>query len=431
MKTDFTTDQQADPQIQMMEEILRKCVHCGFCLASCPTYSVLGDERDSPRGRIYLIKDMLEQGGAPNPEIVTHVDSCLSCLACMSACPSGVHYQHYIDHARVYVEENYQRPWFDRLIRSSLSNILPYAGRFRVALKLAKFAKPFSFLFGQKLSSMIKMAPSKMPRATLPDGANVYPAESTTKKRIALLMGCAQKILRPSINEATIRLMTRLGCEVVIAEGAGCCGALTHHLGKDDEARQFAKANIDAWMSAIDQGGLDAIVINAAGCGTEVKDYAFLFKDDPVYQKNAQIISALAKDVTEVIADLELQKSSISELPSVVYHDACSLMHGQGITQQPRQQLEQVGFDLEEIPGQHYCCGSAGSYNLLQPIMADELKDRRQGGIDKVLEAGNAQILATGNIGCLVQLADGANIPVVHTVELLDWATGGPKPSNI
>jgi glycolate oxidase iron-sulfur subunit len=430
MKTEFTSDQRANPLIQMMEENLRKCVHCGFCLSACPTYSVLGDERDSPRGRIYLIKDMLEQGGAPKPEIVTHVDRCLSCLACMSACPSGVHYQHYIDHARAYVEDHHQRPWFDRWLRTILVNILPYAGRFRLALTLAKLAKPFAGLFGKKLSGMIDMAPANLPRTKMPDGAHVFPAEGEIKKRIALMPGCAQKVLRPSINEATIRLLTRMGVEVVVADGGGCCGALTHHLGKDDAAREFAKPNIDAWIKEIDDAGLDGIVINAAGCGTEVKDYAFLFKEDPAYREKAEKISGLTKDISEVIAELEMPKISAPNLPSVIYHDACSLMHGQGITQPPRDQLKAAGFDVLEIPGRHFCCGSAGSYNLLQPTMAGQLKDRRLGKLETLLADSDADLLATGNIGCLIQLASGTDLPVFHTVELLDWATGGPKPQN-
>lgn len=432
MKTEFTAEQRKNPLIQLMEENLRKCVHCGFCLAACPTYSVLGDERDSPRGRIYLIKGMLEQGGAPEPEVVSHVDRCLSCLACMVACPSGVNYQHYIDHARNYVEEHHQRSLFDRTLRSVLAAIIPYTGRFKLALILAKIAKPFmqpfAGLLGPKLFGMINMAPKKLPKAILSDGPGVFNAEGAPRKRIALLPGCAQKTLRPSINEATIRLLTRMGVEVVISEGLGCCGALNHHLGKDDAARVFARANIDAWMKEIDQGGLDGIVINAAGCGTEVKDYAFLLKDDPIYSEKAQQISRLTKDITEIVADLELPELKETNLPGVIYHDACSLKNGQGITQQPRDQLKAAGFDVFEIPGTHFCCGSAGSYNLLQPVMADTLKERRIGGVNGVLENSDAALLATGNIGCLIQLASGTDIPVVHTVELLDWATGGPKP---
>ena len=431
MKTEFTTAQRSNPIIQEIEANLRKCVHCGFCLSACPTYSVLGDERDSPRGRIYLIKDMLEQGGAPNPEIVSHVDRCLSCLACMSACPSGVHYQHYIDHARAYVEDHHQRPWFDGVLRAALTFILPYAGRFRLALSLAKFAKPIAFLFGTKLAAIINMAPGTIQKPTLPEGSQIYPAEGVRKKRVALMLGCAQKVLRPSINEATIRLLTRFGCEVVVSKDVGCCGALTHHLGKDDAARDFAKSNITAWTRELEGGGLDAIVINAAGCGTEVKDYAYLLKDDVAFGEAAQKISKLSKDISEIIADLELPSSIPTDLPDVIYHDACSLMHGQGITEPPRQQLRKAGFNVVEIPGRHFCCGSAGSYNLLQPEMAGQLKDRRLGGIDGVLSESSAEIIATGNIGCLVQLASGTSTPVVHTVELLDWATGGPCPENL
>lgn len=430
MKTDFTADQRSNPLIQMMEENLRKCVHCGFCLSACPTYSVLGDERDSPRGRIYLIKDMLEQGSAPSPEVVVHVDRCLSCLACVSACPSGVDYQHYIDHARTYVEDHYKRSLFDRWIRIMLVKILPYPDRFRVALNLIKFIRPFAGLLGSKLSGMINITPKKLPAAQMQEGPHVFPAEGRRVLRIALMPGCAQKVLRPSINYATIRLLTRLGVEVVVVGGVGCCGALAHHLGKENAAREFAKLNIDAWVNELDHGGLDGIVINAAGCGTEVKDYGSLFKDIPVYRDKAQKISELARDISEIIAELELPKSKLANLPCVAYHDACSLMHGQGITQQPRDQLKAVGFKVVEIPGRHFCCGSAGSYNLLQPIMAEELKGRRLGKLEDLLETSDASILATGNIGCLVQLASGTGLPVVHTVELLDWATGGPKPIN-
>jgi glycolate oxidase iron-sulfur subunit len=431
MKTEFTADQRANPIIQEIEDNLRKCVHCGFCLSDCPTYSVLGDERDSPRGRIYLIKDMLEQGGAPNPEIVSHIDRCLSCLACMSACPSGVHYQHYIDPARAYVEGHHQRPWIDGALRVVLAVILPHAGRFRLALSLAKIVKPVAFLFGCKLHAMINMAPANIQKPALAVGSKIYPAEGVRKKRVALMLGCAQKVLRPSINEATIRLLTRLGCEVVVSKDVGCCGALTHHLGKDDAARDFARANIDTWIREIEGKGLDAIVINAAGCGTEVKDYSYLFKEEADYREAAQKISDLSKDISEIIADLELPSSGGANLPAVIFHEACSPLHGQGITESPRQQLRRAGFSVVEIPDRHYCCGSAGSYNLLQPGMAGQLKDWRISGIDDVLSESSAQILATGNIGCLVQLASGTDIPVVHTVELLDWATGGPILDNL
>jgi glycolate oxidase iron-sulfur subunit len=430
MKTDFTPIQRSNPFFQEMEKNIRKCVHCGFCLSACPTYSILGDERDSPRGRIYLIKDMLEQDGPPSKEIVTHVDRCLSCLACVSACPSGVDYQHYIDNARSYIEDHYKRPWFERSFRTILVSILPYPKFFRIMLGLANLVRPFVGLLEGTFLNIMSITPANLPTVKIPDGPQVFPANGAQVKRIALLTGCAQRVLRPSINEATIRLLTRMGVGVVVTKGIGCCGALNQHLGKVDKARVFAKANIDAWIKEIDQGGLDGIVINAAGCGTEVKDYGFLFKDDPVYSSKAERISRLAKDISEVITELELPLPKIHDLPGIMYHDACSLMHGQGITQQPRDLLKQVGFDVEEVPGPHFCCGSAGSYNLLQPTMANCLKAIRVNGLENGIKASKASIVATGNIGCLIQLESGCSVPIFHTVELLDWATGGPDPQN-
>ncbi len=424
MKTTFTEDQRANPLIKDMEENLRKCVHCGFCLSACPTYSILGDERDSPRGRIYLIKDMLEMDGSPNPAIVSHIDKCLSCLACMSACPSGVHYQHYVDQARAHIEDTFERPLFDRLIRWFLGYVLPHPDRFRFVIGLSRLVRPFRSLMGRKLEGMIELAPANLPKAQMPVRSAVYRATGEKKMRVALMTGCVQQVLRPSINEATIRLLTRLGAEVVVPAGSGCCGALVHHLGKNDDALDFARRNIAAWIDETEGDGLDAIVINASGCGTEVKDYAFMLRRDIIWRKKAEKVSALTKDVSEVIADLELEDNVSAKLSAVIYHDACSLLHGQGIFEQPRNLLVEAGYEVQEIPGKHYCCGSAGSYNLLQPDIAIWLKDQRLAEISKL----GAQVIATGNIGCLTQLATKATLPVVHTVELLDWATGGPRP---
>ncbi len=424
MKTTFTEDQRANPLIKDMEENLRKCVHCGFCLSACPTYSILGDERDSPRGRIYLIKDMLEMDGSPNPAIVSHIDKCLSCLACMSACPSGVHYQHYVDQARAHIEDTFERPLFDRLIRWFLGYVLPHPDRFRFVIGLSRLVRPFRSLMGRKLEGMIELAPANLPKAQMPVRSAVYRATGEKKMRVALMTGCVQQVLRPSINEATIRLLTRLGAEVVVPAGSGCCGALVHHLGKNDDALDFACRNIAAWIDETEGDGLDAIVINASGCGTEVKDYGFMLRRDIIWRKKAEKVSALTKDVSEVIADLELEDNVSAKLSAVIYHDACSLLHGQGIFEQPRNLLVEAGYEVQEIPGKHYCCGSAGSYNLLQPDIAIWLKDQRLAEISKL----GAQVIATGNIGCLTQLATKAALPVVHTVELLDWATGGPRP---
>jgi len=293
---------------------------------------------------------------------------------------------------------------------------------------MARFAKPFSRFFSSKIFSLINMVPAELKVEKITNTAKIFPAKGLKIQRVALLMGCAQNVLRPSINEATIRLLTRMNMEVVVTEGVGCCGALNHHIGKDNIARDLAKTNIDAWLTEFDQRGIDNIVVNAAGCGTEIKDYAYMFKDDPEYNEKAKKISNLTKDISELLSEHQLPSVSLSNQPNIIYHDACSLMHGQGITQEPREHLKAVGFEFYEIPGKHFCCGSAGSYNLLQSAMAEKLKNRRLTLIDRVSKSNQESILATGNIGCLMQLAAGTGLQVVHTVELLDWATGGPKP---
>lgn len=426
MQTNFTADQLERPDIKEMESTLRKCVHCGFCLSACPTYSLLGDERDSPRGRIYLIKDMLETGGKSTPSVQPHIDRCLSCLACMSVCPSGVDYQHYVEFARSEIEQHQGRSWFDRLVRNLIAIVIPSPRLFRLSLGGARLAKPFAALLGRQLGAMVRMAPAHLPKPAGPGAPGVYAAEGERRKRVVLLAGCAQQVLRPSINEATIRLLTRLGCEVVVPKQAGCCGALVHHMGRDGDARDFAAANIAAWTAERDGPGLDAIVVNASGCGTEVKDYGHLFQNDDRLSAAAGEIAALALDVSELLAELGLPAATLTGRHRVTYHDACSLLHGQKIKDGPRELLRSAGFEVQEIPGAHFCCGSAGSYNLLQDEMADKLKQRRQESIRRV----ESDFLATGNIGCQVQLQAGLDFPVVHTVELLDWATGGPQPTG-
>lgn len=427
MQTNFSESQRRNPQILTADENLRKCVHCGFCLSACPTYNLLGDERDSPRGRIYLIKEMLEDGGPVSNDVVPHIDRCLSCLACKTACPSGVDYQRLIDHARIHIEQNFQRPWFERLVRRLIAGLIPNPTKFRLALRLAAVARPLSDLFGKRLAHMIAMTPSAIPAPSSMDNPQTFAAFGETKMRVALLTGCAQKVLRPSINEATIRLLTRLGCEVVVAQGAGCCGALVHHMGEEQPALISAKANIVSWLNAADSKGLDAIVANASGCGTMIKDYGHLFAEDDVWRDRATRVAGMARDVTEVVAALGLEGVVSDELPSVAYHEACSLANGQGITAAPRALLKSAGFTVREIPDSGRCCGSAGTYNLLQPVLSELLRDQKVSAIDAV----RPDVVATGNIGCLTQIAGGTPLPVVHTVELLDWATGGPRPDNL
>jgi glycolate oxidase iron-sulfur subunit len=317
MQTSFSLAQLADPHVAESEQILRKCVHCGFCTATCPTYVELGNELDSPRGRIYLIKDMLANGRAADAETVTHIDRCLSCLACMTTCPSGVNYMHLVDHARVHIEKTYRRPLFDRLNRALLATVLPYPSRFRAALGLAKFGRPFAPLFravrGLKpIAAMLELAPAALPAASPVSMPGTHAAEGTRRGRVALLTGCAQSVLDPAINEATVRLLTRLGVEVVVPEGEGCCGALVHHMGRDDEALSQARRNVDVWTREIERGGLDAIVITASGCGTTIKDYGFMLRLDPAYAEKAARVSSLAKDVTEYLAGQELEEGVLT-----------------------------------------------------------------------------------------------------------------------
>ena len=429
MQTNFSPELLADPHMQASEKILRSCVHCGFCTATCPTYVLLGDELDSPRGRIYLIKEMLENKKPASADVVKHIDRCLSCLACMTTCPSGVHYAHLVDHARAYIEETYHRPFLDRALRAALARILPSPRLFRLALLAAKIGRPFAPVLsripklGPKLSAMLALAPSRLP-AQRAEGQRVFAAPAAQmRRRVALLSGCAQSVLTPQTNAAAIDVLTRFGVEVVLAEDEGCCGSLVHHMGQEARALQQARANIDAWTREIEAGGLDAILISASGCGTTVKDYGFMLRDDPAYAEKAARVSALAKDVTEYLATLDLSFVEIKKL-SVAYHSACSMQHGQKVTEQPKALLRKAGFAVREPAEGHLCCGSAGTYNIMQPEIAARLRERKLKNIHRL----KPDVIATGNVGCITQLALGAEVPVVHTVELINWATGGAKP---
>ena len=430
MQTDFTLAQLADPEIGAANAILRKCVHCGFCTATCPTFVLLGDELDGPRGRIYMIKDMLETGKPAPAKVVKHIDRCLSCLSCVTTCPASVDYMHLVDRGRAYIEQTFTRPLADRLIRRMLAIVLPSAWLFRLALLAGSMARPFRMLLPGRLGGMLRLAPASVAGPSAVDRPQVFAAEGPRRKRVALMTGCAQRVLRAGINEATVRLLRRHGCEVVIADGQGCCGALVHHMGKEQSAHAQAKANIVAWERAAATGGLDAIVINASGCGTMVKDYGWMFRNDPDWAERAARVSALAKDITEVMLDLGLDPRPMRGLPVVTYHSACSMRHGQKLVEQPKALLRKAGFEVREPVEAHLCCGSAGTYNILQPALAGRLQARK---IDNLLRAGG-EVIATGNIGCLVQIESGlpaAGPAVMHTVELLDWATGGPKPPGV
>ncbi len=423
MQTNFTLAQLANSDTKEANQILRTCVHCGFCNATCPTYALLGDELDGPRGRIYLIKDMLENDRAPTERVVRHVDRCLSCLACMTTCPSGVNYMHLVDQVRYRIAQRYTRPFSDRVLRGILVLVMPRPALFRLALIAAKLAQPVKSLLPRRLRAMLDLAPAHVAAPSPLYRAQIFPSQGPRRRRVALLTVCAQQVLAPRIDEATVRLLTRHGCEVVIAKGVACCGSLTHHMGQDSHA--MMKANIDAWTREIDQGGLDAVVINVSGCGVTVKDYGYMFRDDPAYAEKAARISSLARDVSEFVAELGLAAPVRARGERVAYHAACSLQHGQRIVAEPKALLTQAGFTVLDIPEGHLCCGSAGTYNMLQPELATALRARKVANIASVAPA----IIATGNIGCITQIASAMDLPVVHTVELLDWATGGPPPA--
>jgi glycolate oxidase iron-sulfur subunit len=429
MQTSFTLAQLADPDLAEADNILRACVHCGFCNATCPTYVLLGDELDSPRGRIYLIKDMLEHERPATVEVVTHIDRCLSCLACMTTCPSGVHYMHLVDHARAHIEATYRRPLLDWLSREFLAYVMPYPRRLRAALVAAVLGRPFAPLLAaiglKPLAAAIRLAPRRAPGPFTPPG--VHRAQAPRRARVALLAGCANEALAPQITQATIRLLNRHGIEAVIPPAAGCCGSLEHHMGREQGALASARANIDAWTGEIEGEGLDAILITLSGCGTTVKDYGFMLRGDPAYAAKAAKVAGLAQDISEYLATLGMMPPAKRSGLVVAFHSPCSLQHGQRVHRQPKELLSACGFEVREPAEAHLCCGSAGTYNILQPEIALRLRDRKIGNIEKTAP----DVIAAGNIGCIVQIAAGTAIPVLHPVELIDWATGGPVPEPL
>jgi glycolate oxidase iron-sulfur subunit len=342
----------------------------------------------------------------------------------MTTCPSGVHYMHLVDHARVHIEETYSRPLGDRLLRAMLAKLMPYPQLFRPALAVAILGKPFAPLLQavgfKRLAAMLRLAPWHGPHRTL--APQIFPATGPRRRgRVALLAGCVNDLLAPQINAAAIRVLTRSGVEVVLAEGAGCCGSLVHHMGRDEEALSQARANIDAWGTL---EGLDAIVITTSGCGTTVKDYGYMLRTDPAYAERAAKVADLARDIGEYLAALPLAPDQSAPGLTVAYHSACSLQHGQRVTRQPKELLVKLGFAVRDVPDGHLCCGSAGTYNILQPDIARRLRERKVGTIEGL----RPDVVAAGNIGCMTQIAAGTKLPIVHTVELIDWATGGPCP---
>lgn len=427
MQTQFSDVQLANPQTAVAEAVIRKCVHCGLCTATCPTYVLLGDELDSPRGRIYLMKDMLENQRQPSAEVVKHVDRCLSCLACMTTCPSDVNYMHLVDHARAYIEENHTRPLPERLIRHLLAAVLPYPRRFRFALRLARLTSWSAPLFNKfrssrPLGAMLSLAPRRIPRMAETSNTTL----ASARGRVALMQGCAEPVLKPEFRAAAVRLLGRVGFDVVFAPNEQCCGALVHHMGQDANALDAARNNVDAWTHVLEDGGLDAIIVTASGCGSTVKDYGFMLRNDADYADNAARVSELAVDISEFLSRRELPEHDGRGV-TVAYHSACSLQHGQKVTDAPKRLLAAAGYRVTTPAESHLCCGSAGVYNVLQPDIARQLGDRKTEQLSRL----KADVIATGNIGCAIQIGTRTSTPVVHTIELLDWASGGPKPTAL
>lgn len=429
MQTNFTKKQLQDSNISSADGILRKCVHCGFCNATCPTYQIVGDELDGPRGRIYLIKDMLENDKPANEKIAKHIDRCLSCYACMTTCPSGVNYMHLVDHARNHIEKTFVRPFFDRFIRNLLSKILPSPTLFRMAGYSARLFYPFRFLFPKKIKNMMKYMPNSFP-VSRQENKEIYSPVGKTYARVALLTGCVQRVISPQINDATIDILNRHGVEVIVPKKVDCCGSLNHHLGKEELAHKSFINNINSWFKWYEEKNLDAILVTTSGCGTTLKDYGYIFRDHPdkELRRKAKMVSSLAKDVTEYLGkNIKLNYVKKDKKFTIAYHSACSMQHGQKIHNQPMDLLKKTGNEIVEIPDGHLCCGSAGTYNLLQDEMAAELLKKKVSNIDKV----KPDFISTGNIGCMTQISSGTKIPIVHTIEILNWYTGGEKPTAI
>jgi len=427
MQTTFSPEQLKNKNNKSTEEIVRKCVHCGMCNATCPTYQILGDELDGPRGRIYLIKDMLENNKPGNEKIAKHLDRCLSCYGCMTTCPSGVNYMHLIDHGRNHLEKTFKRPITQRIVRNFLSLTLPNPKVFRIMSMLVNIVRPLNFLFPEFIKNSMKLMPTKLPKRTLKT-QKVYSVTKKKVARVALLTGCVQRVVSPEINESTIRLLNRHNVEVIVLPEINCCGSLDHHMGKEKAAHGLFKKNINLWYDEYLNSGLTAIISNTSGCGTTLKDYGFIFRDDKEMKKKAKKISELTKDVSEFLdKDIKLNFKKNEKTYKIAYHSPCSMQHGQKVHQQPINLIEKTGNEVLNIPEGHLCCGSAGTYNILEQKIAKTLLKNKVKNIEKV----EPDFISTGNIGCMTQISSGTNIPIVHTVEIIDWLTGGPKPNKL
>ena len=414
MQHTIQIDQIGMPQAEEMAHAVSTCVHCGFCLPACPTYQVLGEEMDSPRGRIVLMRDVLE-GKMPLDAATPYIDRCLGCLGCVTACPSGVPYGELITSFRAYTEDKRERPLMDKLARTLVRETLPYPTRFRAASAMGKLARPFAKILPKQMSAMLSLVPDSVPAAApLPE---IYPAQGALRARVAFLSGCVQQVLAPQINWATLKVLAANGVEVIIPKGQGCCGSLGMHTGDATSARALAAINLNIFSMDV-----DAIVTNAAGCGSGMKEYGLLFKGTP-YEAKARAFAAKVRDVSEFLDELGLiEMGPLAQPMKLAYHDACHLAHAQGVVGAPRRLLQRIpNLTLVEIPEGELCCGSAGTYNIEQPEIANELGARKARNIAKV----TPDAVATGNIGCMVQIGKHAGLPVFHTMEVLAMAAKG------
>ncbi len=411
------------------EALLRRCVHCGFCNATCPTYRATGDERDSPRGRLVLIRDLLHHGGPASVETTRHLDRCTQCYACMSTCPSGVNYAALLARARQRLVVDGRRPWPRRLAHHALGWTLPWPRRLRVLLPLAGVVAPALRRLPGPVGAAAQALPRARARAPGNRGDVFTPRHQRGLRRVLLVPGCVQRVTHPEINAATVRLLTRLGCTVVVPEEVPCCGALDAHLDRAPAARRHARALVAAYAEARAGGDIDAVVFNASGCGRHARDLGAVLSDDPVWRQEAARLAARVRDVHEVLADLDLGPAEDAPHLKVVLHVPCTLQYGvpRHLAALPWTLLRRAGFPVEEAPENGQCCGSAGVYSVLEPTLAGRLAARKAERVGSV----PGQVVATANVGCLHQLAQRETRAVVHVVELLDWATGGPLPAAV
>lgn len=425
MRTNFSPEDLVRPEMGRAEASLRACVHCGLCNPVCPTQLLTGDELDGPRGRVQLVQNMLEKKAPPGADTVHHLDRCLGCLACKATCPSGVDYAQLIDTARGYIEEHHKRPWRERAYRTLLSFTLSRPGLSGMLMRMARVAKPLMPLLPRGIGDLAARAPTGRLQPSLRPG--VYRAEGKRRMRVALLRGCIQRAAAAEIDESTVRLLTRLGVEVVVVPSSGCCGALSWHMGKRKAARKLGRRNLAAWAKEMDGEGLDGVIANATGCTTMLKDYGHVFEEEDGWSFRGRRVGALVKDATQMIAQLDFSAVSGVARPVVAWHPPCSMQHGLGLGGLGEMLLTKAGFEVRVPKDSHLCCGSAGTYSLLQPELAGQLRVQKAAAIN----ATGAGVVASANFGCLDHLRGALDVPAVHVIELIDWATGGPKPKRL